>query len=271
METRQAFTLVELLVVIAIIAVLAALLLPATTMVRESARQVQCLSNQRQIGLAMLGHVDDRGQLPLGGFIPGTATVPASLMRYQDGAASRLAPIPVALASYLGYPALPLDSLANLESALETNPVRKLFTCPSHRPTHAVNLIQGSGWQGPWVWSSYVGNEGALGWDTTYPAPRRARGLFQLMRNESDTMLLMDGLPRRANPSTKNDYMAMVANFTDTSRSLHDAWSSNLAGWRVMFDTSRHRGKTLMLFADGRVASVKIGDQAAMQQVALTR
>jgi prepilin-type N-terminal cleavage/methylation domain-containing protein len=56
---RRAFTLIELLVVISIIAILAALLLPAITMVRNAARQSVCCSNQRQIGMALLGYAGD--------------------------------------------------------------------------------------------------------------------------------------------------------------------------------------------------------------------
>jgi prepilin-type processing-associated H-X9-DG protein/prepilin-type N-terminal cleavage/methylation domain-containing protein len=48
-----AFTLIELLVVIAIIAVLIALLLPAVQAAREAARRAQCVSNLKQIGIAL--------------------------------------------------------------------------------------------------------------------------------------------------------------------------------------------------------------------------
>ena len=53
------FTLIELLVVIAIIAILAAMLLPALSAARESARSSNCLSNLKQIGLAMTAYVGD--------------------------------------------------------------------------------------------------------------------------------------------------------------------------------------------------------------------
>jgi len=52
-RNRRGFTLVELLVVIFILGVLIALLLPAMSTVRESARKATCRSNLRQIGLAL--------------------------------------------------------------------------------------------------------------------------------------------------------------------------------------------------------------------------
>lgn len=57
--SRRGFTLIELLVVIAIISILAAILFPVFAQARESARQTQCASNMRQIGLASRMYVTD--------------------------------------------------------------------------------------------------------------------------------------------------------------------------------------------------------------------
>lgn len=62
-KRRSAFTLIELLVVIAIIAILAAILFPVFAQAREKARQTQCLSNEKQIGLGILMYVEDNDSM----------------------------------------------------------------------------------------------------------------------------------------------------------------------------------------------------------------
>lgn len=61
---HRAFTLIELLVVICIITVLAAMLMPAISLVQRSAKQTNCTSNLRQLGISTLSYMSDMQSLP---------------------------------------------------------------------------------------------------------------------------------------------------------------------------------------------------------------
>lgn len=96
LKTNRAFTLIELLVVVAIIAILAALLLPALARAKDSARKAGCISNLRQVGIAVHIYANDNmGKIPYGPnapafthpaeFYPSTGS-PTSLLSLRSGA-----------------------------------------------------------------------------------------------------------------------------------------------------------------------------------------
>jgi prepilin-type N-terminal cleavage/methylation domain-containing protein len=93
---RAGFTLIELLVVIGIIALLASLILPALSSARDKGRRAVCLSNLRQVGIAVHLYADDHGgNIPFGpkaprftspsDFYPSTGA-PTSLISLRSGA-----------------------------------------------------------------------------------------------------------------------------------------------------------------------------------------
>ncbi|MHC4118671.1 MAG: type II secretion system protein [Planctomycetota bacterium] len=67
MKERSGFTLIELLVVIAIIAILMAILMPALNRVKEQARGIACMSNQKTMGMAYVMYADENDSGMCGG------------------------------------------------------------------------------------------------------------------------------------------------------------------------------------------------------------
>ena len=79
--SRKRFTLIELLVVIAIIAVLAGMLLPALSKVKDTAKSSNCLSNLKQMGVYFSMYATDRKDfMPYGKMNPSDSKETVSWM-----------------------------------------------------------------------------------------------------------------------------------------------------------------------------------------------
>lgn len=111
-RSRCGFTLIELLVVIAIIAILAAILFPVFAQARERARAASCLSNNKQIALAVQMYAQDYDEMLVPANVTGAFT------------ATNLNP-PVTTA-YTAFDTLLMPYIKNLQ----------IWTCPS-----AVNSL----------------------------------------------------------------------------------------------------------------------------------
>ena len=95
-SSRRAFTLVELLVVIAVLAILMALMLPTLASAREKGWRTACLSNLRQMGIAIQAYANDsEGRIPYGPKAPAFTSpfdlypstgAPTSLISLGNGA-----------------------------------------------------------------------------------------------------------------------------------------------------------------------------------------
>lgn len=111
MNRRNAFTLVELLVVVAIIGILAALLIPAVSHAGATAKRVRCVSNLRQVNLAIRLYAEDHSEaLPM---LADTHPYPNGVGAYYKQLVKK----------YLG--------LSGLASPTET-----VFACPADRTIH---------------------------------------------------------------------------------------------------------------------------------------
>jgi prepilin-type N-terminal cleavage/methylation domain-containing protein/prepilin-type processing-associated H-X9-DG protein len=132
------FTLVELLVVIAIIGILVALLLPAIQAAREAARRTQCKNNLKNIGLAILNHVDSKKVFPTGGVTWGVL-IQDYLEGYQpdaDPSTGRLVDNE-RMGLGWGFQILPFMEEQALHNVRSGNDMRAivvpLYNCPSRR------------------------------------------------------------------------------------------------------------------------------------------
>jgi prepilin-type processing-associated H-X9-DG protein len=269
---RSAFTLVELLVVVGIIAMLIGLLLPALSRARANAKQVQCLSQLRQIGTAMRMHADEHnGYMPIAGQIesPGGAT-PAGMLDaymknysyYFDGTNFRPMHIAGALAPYLGQQ-VRSDTTAHMQADLSTGISSKIYSCPTD-PLNIISITaKSTGWSTPTEPMSYGFNEAVLGWEDANGNVNfnEYRGQLNKVRNPTQTFLMCDAIPRNADWT--GGWLTFYAHVAGANMEEAFFDYNNMAGDGSSFSYTRHEGRVNFLFADAHGETLPLPQQGS--------
>jgi prepilin-type processing-associated H-X9-DG protein len=284
--------LIELLVVISIIALLIAILLPALGAARDSAQNVECLSNVRQHSTAAAAYITDcKEQLPVAGLVRPLGATEA-YNRLYDRAVSRgltfphsngsRVPVPwtAGLSEYLGV-SMRRNSQANMAADMVDENLTKYYSCPSDAvvdvpiiariDSPSTGEIDGI--------SSYGHNASLLGFDGGVD---RIMGDFSQVKSPSQVMLTGDAEPWFG----ASGGLATFWNHANDRTLFHAwnwsggaAWAGEQAGAPLVFcdnengkNNERHRGPTMnVAFLDGHASTIRIGDEEAMQEVYLSK
>jgi prepilin-type processing-associated H-X9-DG protein/prepilin-type N-terminal cleavage/methylation domain-containing protein len=244
LRKSAAFTLIELLVVIGIIAVLSAILFPVFAQAREKARALTCLSNEKQIGLALMQYLQDYDEtFPLdernasqGEAVP------------TGGTASPSDPVPwfYVINSYIknGTAAAFDPNLGKFELK------GGVFSCPSFPNVSSRNygISDSIAGEGPFSWNGY----------TLTPSLT----LSSIQSTSDKVMVAEKGMFSGSTWSDVRFYSAEWAYLSYPGQDLTgDSDSGSWSAWPLSpsMPRYRHQGTTNMLFCDGHVKALHRG------------
>ena len=232
-RSGNAFTLIELLIVVAVIAILAALLFPALAGAKKQANDAKCVSNLRQLGVAIVGYTADHsGMLPG----PSTAGVGRALQSTQK------TQLIYFLQPYLGLPV-----------ATGSAYYPEILHCPS---LDRVAKTMGKNWYDLTLFDAYSNND--------LPASKQYLSSSTLFGSATSSTqpLRMSGLQNTINPNVKDasgstGNLSMVPAIREVDSTLKN-WP-----WPVA-PTPLHGDHNNCLFLDWHVGRVTTADYTTL-------
>jgi prepilin-type N-terminal cleavage/methylation domain-containing protein/prepilin-type processing-associated H-X9-DG protein len=204
---RRGFTLIELLVVIAIIAILASILFPVFARAREKARQTSCLSNTKQLVLAVVSYAQDYDEL-----------LPTEDYNYGGDGNTALVD-----GSWRGAI---MPYCKNVQ----------LFICPSHRPSPGTYGIFDGRYNDCGMVASYAINDGHQGLAGQSGAPSPPRGQSLGVCEDASSVIFLiestgpDDDQTTADKST-HGWVPTAANFTRHNGGANYSFVDGHAKW----------------------------------------